>query len=233
MTAPTEPVLTRADRRLTLRLVLGLVAGTGVGLGFLLLALLVRANWDPLIDLDQTVAQRLHDVAVQHAWFVSLLKALSDVFDPITFRVVTTLVALVLLARRHVRLGAWTLVTVWGAALLGLVLKILVARTRPDLVDAVATAPGRSFPSGHALTSTVGCAVLLLLLMPLLHGRWRAVAVAVAVAIPLAVGSPGSGWACTSSPTWSPGSCSGWPGWPPRPRPSGPGGATPACRRGR
>jgi undecaprenyl-diphosphatase len=180
--------MTRADRWLTLRLALGLVALTALGLGFLLLALLVRANWDPLIDLDETVATGLHGFAVQHAWFVSLLKVLSDVFDPIVFRVVTTVAALVLVWRRHHRLGAWTLVTVWGAALLGLVLKILVDRTRPDLVDAVATAPGRSFPSGHALTSTVGCAVLLLLVMPLLHGRWRAVAVGVAVAIPVATG---------------------------------------------
>lgn len=180
--------LTRADRRLTLRLLLGLVAVGALGLGFLVLALLVRAHWGPLFDLDRAVADGLHGYAVRHGWFVTLLQALSDVFDPITFRVLTTGIALVLLGRRHVRLGAWTLVTVWGAALLGLVLKILVARTRPDLVDAVATAPGNSFPSGHALTSTVGSAVLLLLVMPLLHGRWRAVAVAVAVAIPVATG---------------------------------------------
>ncbi|HST66820.1 MAG TPA: phosphatase PAP2 family protein [Mycobacteriales bacterium] len=188
MTARTSPELTRADRRLTLRLALGLVAMAALGLGFLLLALLVRANWDPLIDLDQAVADRLHGFAVEHGWFVTLLKLLSNVFDPITFRVVTTVAALVLLWRRHFRLGIWTLVTVWGAALLGLVLKVLVDRTRPDLVDAVATAPGRSFPSGHALTSTVGCAVLLLLVMPLLRGGWRALAVGVAVAVPLAVG---------------------------------------------
>jgi membrane-associated phospholipid phosphatase len=179
----------RADRRLTLRLALGLVAVAVLGGGFLLLALLVRSSWDPLLDLDTTVAQRLHDVAVRHDWFVSLLKALSDVFDPITFRVLTTLIALALLRRRHFRLGAWILVTVWGAAVLGLALKLLVSRARPDLLDAVATAPGHSFPSGHALTSTVGSAVLLLLVMPLLRGRrGRAVAVAVAIAIPVATG---------------------------------------------
>ncbi len=181
-------VLTRADRRLTLRLALGLIAAAGVGAGFLLLTLLVRAKWDPLLDLDSWVADRLHGVAVRHRWFVDLLKALSDVFDPIVFRVVATVVALVLLWRRRQRLASWTLVTIWGAALLGWLFKIVVDRTRPDLVDAVAAAPGRSFPSGHALTSTVGCAVLLLLVMPLLRGRRRAAAVAVAVAIPLAVG---------------------------------------------
>ena len=181
-------VVTRADRRLTLRLVLGLLAVGALGTGFLLLALLVRSSWSPLLDLDRAVADGLHGFAVDHGWFVTLLTALSDVFDPIVFRVLTTATALALLARRHVRLGAWILVTVWGAALLGLVLKILVDRTRPDLVDAVATAPGNSFPSGHALTSTVGSAVLLLLVMPLLRGRRRAVAVGVAIAIPVATG---------------------------------------------
>jgi membrane-associated phospholipid phosphatase len=186
---PTEATRTRADRRLTLRLALGLVAVAALGAGFLVLALLVRAKWDPLLDLDTTVAQRLHDVAVRQAWFVTLLKVLSDVFDPIVFRALTTIIAVVLLVRRHHRLGIWVLVTVWGAALLGWGLKELVSRTRPDLVDAVATAPGHSFPSGHALTSTVGSAVLLLLVMPLLRSRpARAAAVAVAVVVPLVTG---------------------------------------------
>jgi undecaprenyl-diphosphatase len=181
-------VLTRADRRLTLRLALGLAAVIVLGVLFLLLALLVRANWDPLIDVDTTVANRLHGYALQHHWLVTLCTTLSTVFDPIVFRVVTTLIAVWLMVQRRYRLAAWTLVTIWGAALLGLVLKLVVARARPDLVDAVATAPGRSFPSGHALTSTVGCAVLLLLVMPLLRGPWRGLALALAVVIPLAVG---------------------------------------------
>jgi membrane-associated phospholipid phosphatase len=194
VTVQTKPAQSRADFRLTLRLVLGLLAVGALGLGFLLLALLVRAHWGPLIDLDTTVARRLHAVAVQHVWLVRLYKAISDVFDPIVFRVLTTATALALLARRHFRLGAWTLVTVWGAALLGWGLKLLVSRARPDLVDAVATAPGHSFPSGHALTSTVGSAVILLLAMPLLRGRWRAAAVGVAVAVAVAVGVLPDAW---------------------------------------
>jgi membrane-associated phospholipid phosphatase len=181
-------VLTRADRRLTLRLGLGLLALIVLGAPFLLLALLVRADWGPLIDLDTGVATRLHTVALHNAWLVTLLKALSDVFDPIVFRVVTTVAALLLFWKGRRRLAVWTLVTMWGAGLLGLLLKIAVGRARPDLVDAVATAPGRSFPSGHALNSVVGSAVLLLLVTPLLGRSWRRVALAVAVVVPLAVG---------------------------------------------
>lgn len=181
-------VLARADRRLVLRLALGLAAVVVLGVPFLLLALLVRAKWSPLLDLDTSIAGNLHAVAVDHSWLVTLLKVVSNVFDPITFRVVTTAAAALLLWRGRRRLALWTLVTVWGAALLGVLLKTVVGRARPDLVDAVATAPGRSFPSGHALTSTVGCAVLLLLVSPLLRRPWREVAIAVAVLVPLVVG---------------------------------------------
>jgi membrane-associated phospholipid phosphatase len=181
-------VQTRADRRLALRLALGLAAMLVLGVPFLLLALLVRSNWEPLIRLDTSVAGHLHTVALHHGWLVTLLKVLSDVFDPIVFRVVTTVFALVLLWQRRRRLAVWTLVTIWGAALVGWLLKLAVDRARPDLLDAVATAPGRSFPSGHALTSTVGSAVLLLLVMPLLPGASRRVALVVAVVVPLAVG---------------------------------------------
>lgn len=180
-------MLARADRRLVLRLALGLAAAVVLGVPFLLLALLVRANWSPLVQLDVSVAERMHAIALDQHWLVTLLKAISDVFDPITFRVVTTAVAVLLFWRGRRRLAIWTLVTIWGAALLGVLLKVVVDRARPDLVDAVATAPGRSFPSGHALTSTVGCAVLLLLVTPLLRRRWRVVAIVAAILIPLVV----------------------------------------------
>jgi undecaprenyl-diphosphatase len=173
---------------LVLRLVLAFAAVVVLGVPFLLLALLVRDNWSPLVNLDTSVAEHLHAVAVDNSWLVTLLKVVSDVFDPITFRVVATVAAVVLLWRGRRRLAIWTLVTIWGAALFGVLLKSVVGRARPDLVDAVATAPGRSFPSGHALNSVVGCAVLLLLVSPLLRRSWRPVVIAAAVVIPLVVG---------------------------------------------
>jgi membrane-associated phospholipid phosphatase len=166
----------RADRKLGLRLVVALVATFGLGVPFTLLALLVRARWGPLVRLDGSVADGLHAYAVRDDWLVTLLTVASTVFDPLVFRLVATALALELVRRQRRRLAAWTLVTTWGGALLGVTLKEVVDRARPDLVGAVATAPGRSFPSGHALGSVVGCAVLLLLLAPLLSRRGRAAA---------------------------------------------------------
>jgi len=178
----------RADQNLGLRLLVALVATFGVGVPVTLLALLLRAKWGPLIRLDTSVANALHSLAVRDHWLVSVLKVASTVFDPTVFRVVVTGLAVWLLVIGRRRLALWTLITIWGAALLGWGLKVVVNRARPDLVDAVATAPGRSFPSGHALNSVVGCGVLLLVLSPLLSRAWRLVARVAAVLVVLLVG---------------------------------------------
>jgi membrane-associated phospholipid phosphatase len=178
----------RADRSLGLRLLLALVAAIGLGVPVVLLAFLVRASWDPLIRLDVSVATGLHGVAVRNHWLVDLLQDVSTVLGPWVLRPVVTAVALWLLVRDgRVRLATWMLVTLWGGALLGVVLKLVVGRARPELADAVAHEGGRSFPSGHALGGTVACGLLILVLGPLLPRRWRPVGWAVAILAVLAV----------------------------------------------
>jgi hypothetical protein len=54
----------RADRRLGLRLVVAGVATVGLGVPFLLVALLVRNNWSPLIRLDTAVANSMTGFAL-------------------------------------------------------------------------------------------------------------------------------------------------------------------------
>lgn len=154
--------MTRADRRLGGRLTVALVAAVVLGVPVLLLALLVRANWDPVIRLDLAVADGLHGYAVRHRWLVGVMQDVSFVLGPFVLRPVVTVLAVVLLVRRRYRLGSWVLATLWGGALLGVVLKTVVGRTRPDLLDAVATEGGRSFPSGHALGATIACGLLAL-----------------------------------------------------------------------
>lgn len=72
----------------------------------------------------------------------------------------------------------WALATVlvtWGLAN---GLKLLVARSRPALEDALTRAPGYSFPSGHAMNTAATGVVVVLLLWPLLGRRGRAAVVA-------------------------------------------------------
>jgi membrane-associated phospholipid phosphatase len=176
------------DQWYGLRLTLALAAAFLLGVPFLVLLLVVQHSWPPLLHLDRAVADDLHALALRNPWLVHALDWISTGFAPTVFRGAATGLAVWLLARRRPRLAIWALVTTWGAALLGVVLKDAVRRARPSFVDAVANAPGRSFPSGHALGSMVGCGVLLLVLLPLLSRLARRVAWAAAAVIVVAVG---------------------------------------------
>jgi len=74
-------------------------------------------------------------------------------------------------------------VTVFGGAALGFALKEIVGRVRPALPDPVSTAPGLSFPSGHALGASIGCCLLLLIILRFLPRAGRVAAVIAAVSI--------------------------------------------------
>ena len=62
-------------------------------------------------------------------------------------------------------------------------LKEIVGRARPVLPDPVATAPGLSFPSGHALGASIGCCLLLLITLRFLPRGGRIAAVTAAALI--------------------------------------------------
>lgn len=145
-------------------------------------------GWAPLRELDQGAAERLHGWVVRRPGAVSFLQWVSTVLNPWALRAVAALTVAWLLIRRQLRLGVWVATTVVGAGVLDATLKLVVHRTRPVFSDAVASAPGYSFPSGHALTSVVAFGVALLLVLPLLRGVWRAVAWTVASGCVLLVG---------------------------------------------
>jgi undecaprenyl-diphosphatase len=94
----------------------------------------------------------------------------------------------VLVIRRAARLALWAAVTMAGAALLDNVVKTVADRARPHLSNPVASAPGKSFPSGHALESFVGVAIILVVVLPLMRPVWRWATVAVAIALLALIG---------------------------------------------
>ena len=110
-------------------------------------------------------------------------EVVSDVFDPNVFRVALTVIALVYLIHGERNHATWLLVTVFGGAALGFGLKEIVGRARPVLPDPVATAPGLSFPSGHALGASIGCCLLLLITLRFLPRGGRIAAVTAAALI--------------------------------------------------
>jgi membrane-associated phospholipid phosphatase len=159
------------DRSLGLRLTLAATAAFLVLVPFALLALLVLGAWPPLSRLDAAVTDALHGYALDHPAWVRLMSWWSDVFAPNPLRAVAALVVAWLLYRRAPRLALWVVTTMAVGGLLGALLKLLVGRHRPDLLDPVARAAGYSFPSGHTLNATLAAAVLLLVFLPYARGR--------------------------------------------------------------
>ncbi|MEW1632779.1 phosphatase PAP2 family protein [Streptomyces sp. NPDC093801] len=156
---------------------------------FALVLALVEARWAPLSRLDRSAAERLHTVALEEPARVRFLDFLTHVvWDPVTMRLLVAALVVWLLVRGAVRLALWAAVTATAGGLLGALVKGVVARARPGLPDPVSHAPGFAFPSGHAMTAATSCAVLLVVLLPLVSRRRRALLWGLAVVSVAGVG---------------------------------------------
>ncbi|SEG99875.1 undecaprenyl-diphosphatase [Nonomuraea solani] len=173
------------DHALGLRLTL---AGFAVALIMIPFSLLLVVAKMPVNDLDARVAAELHAYAHANPAMTTVLAVWSEVFGPWPWRIAVVAYAAWLLRKGARRLALWAVTTVAVGGVLGLAIKIIVARARPHLPDPVALAPGDSFPSGHTVAATVGAAVIVLLVLSRLPRRGRWVAWAVAAFLALSVG---------------------------------------------
>jgi undecaprenyl-diphosphatase len=175
-------------RGLGSRLALGGLTAGVVSVPFILLMLLVLSEWEPLARLDRRVADALYDNVRYEPALVSILDVGAVVTDPWVLRAVVLAVAVWLWRRGVRRLAAWAVTTAAIGGVLGVLLKLLVERSRPAFPEPVATASGYSFPSGHALNSMLCAGILLLVFLPVLRGARRVVAFAAAGALVLFTG---------------------------------------------
>ncbi|MEO8802605.1 MAG: phosphatase PAP2 family protein [Rudaea sp.] len=138
----------------------------------------------PLRRLDLHVATWLH-VRATPGW-TSVMAVVSDLGAPITVIAITLVAGLVLLCL-HERYRLLLLaLAVPGGALLNVIIKQLVHRHRPVFNDPILTLTSYSFPSGHAMGSTVLYGVLAAI--TLWHVRdWRVRVLTIASALFLVV----------------------------------------------
>jgi undecaprenyl-diphosphatase len=170
------------------RLGLGAAAAAVVAIPFTLLMLLVLSEWEPLSDLDRHVADELHDVARERTTLIEVLELGELALSPWFYRIVVIGVAIWLWTRGAKRLSIWALVTMAIGGALGVVLKLIVERSRPAFPEPVASASGYSFPSGHALNSMLCVLILILVFLPILNRIGRIVAYSVGAALVLLTG---------------------------------------------
>lgn len=155
------------------------------------LVLSVVARFDPIADRDQTITESLHDRALDDDTVAAVALDVTSVGDPITLTAFVAVVAAWLALRRHRRTALWLVLATLVASIVGRTTKFLVGRSRPDLDTALLEPTSESFPSGHALNTTVVLGAITVALVISATSR-RALAVPVgavlAATIALAVG---------------------------------------------
>lgn len=130
------------------------------------------------------------DPAVSH-WFAAhrlpglsfVLLLLTGMHSTLGIDTMLAVSCVVLVLARRRREALWLALTVQGAMLLNYALKEAFARPRPLPAEALVFPSSWSFPSGHALASTVFWGALLLLVPYGRARRWGWVAAALLVAL--------------------------------------------------
>ncbi|MEU6660293.1 phosphatase PAP2 family protein [Streptomyces sp. NPDC046821] len=154
---------------------------------FTLVLVAVAVRWSPLITLDDELARTFHRWAVADPGFTHVNRVLSDwVWDPLTMRAVCAVAVVWLMWRHHAwRLALWVAATCVVGTLLQQGVKAAVDRPRPVWPDPVDSAHYAAFPSGHAMTATVVCGLVLWLLRRYDAGRivWRTACAIAAVSV--------------------------------------------------
>ncbi|MEV0806899.1 phosphatase PAP2 family protein [Micromonospora sp. NPDC050200] len=166
----------------------GLLVIAGAGAGFGLLLMLVRFHWNPLQHADHEVAEWFNGLVAPHHALVTVLQAVTDLGGRPVLIWLVTIAVVGLLIRRQSRLAVYLITAGVGGLILDPSLKTLVGRLRPVVDVPVASAPGNSFPSGHALGSFVAYGALLLVFLPALAPRWRKPAIAIAAVLVAVIG---------------------------------------------
>jgi len=105
---------------------------------------------------------------------------------PVAIGILIALVAATLMIRGRWRWALYLVLTNGFGGLINLALKGFFERARPDLAEALRQAHGFSFPSGHAMGSTVFFGTLAYLAIRVTPG-WRSHAAVVALACTMAV----------------------------------------------
>src|SRR6185436_286450 len=107
---------------------------------------------------------------------------------PVGVGVIAVIAMIALVIRKRYRWLIYLAVTAGGGALLNLELKRYFERARPDVAEMLRRAHGYSFPSGHAMGSTVVFGALsYLAFRTAVHWRWKTASLALGVTLILAV----------------------------------------------
>ena len=134
------------------------------------LALLAREQVGAVIQFDKNVIAAATDISRANPGLYTALVRWQEALQPRWVYLVGTGVCAWLWWRHGLKSRAiWGFVTMMVAWNLALDLKYVVQRARPIVTDPVSSAPGYSFPSGHAANSAAAATVIVIMVWPLLR----------------------------------------------------------------
>ena len=171
--SPREPVR---------RLLVAVAAVFAVGL---LLSLLTRIADVRAVDLDATTA--MHRWALESDLVATVARAVSRLGSPVTLVVLVVATGVWLLRRGERHLAGWLVAATLAGAVVESVTKVVVGRARPDLDGVVLQPITKSFPSGHAMNTTIVLAAVAVALVASSAPRPSSARLALAPAAVLAV----------------------------------------------
>jgi undecaprenyl-diphosphatase len=176
------------EARFGLRATLFGVALVLVAVPFSYLVLQVLSK-GPFERWDLRTAESIHRWVLRRPSLVRTLDVVTNLGKPVTLGLLVTVGAAYVFWRGRRRLALYLVVAVVGGGLVDTAVKLAVNRPRPKLDHPLAHALGKSFPSGHAMSSIITYGVLLLVFLPVLGRVGRLVAFILVVALVAAIGA--------------------------------------------
>jgi len=173
----------QADEAVTVRVRMAGLAVASVG-ALAALTVLVRQHSTFVASLDTSAHDYLRSLAFGHPDLVAVMRDVTHLGDTVTILVVDVfaLVACLVLHRRPA--AAFVALIGFGVWALRLVLSGVVARPRP--ADALWTADGYSFPSGHTANTSAMAVIVVVTCWPFL-GRVGRITLAVLATLVIAL----------------------------------------------
>jgi membrane-associated phospholipid phosphatase len=182
--APQTAKARRAPAGRTRRLLRAALTGVATGVALIVIALLVREQWPPLVQLDERAVTDGVALAAQHPELLRALILWQWAFLAIHLLVPVAAICLAYWWRTGNATRTWwaltTILAAWGLSNL---LKEVVRRARPVLDQPVESAAGFSFPSGHAANTAAMTTTLVVLVWPSLRSRLVRVAAVAGAAV--------------------------------------------------
>ncbi len=130
------------------------------------LSVLVKLQSVSLNGLDRDLGDGLQSWTAQNPLAFDVLDGIEVAFGTIPMTVLSVVVTVLLLARRHYRAAAWTAGVMLAASLTTYFLKHWFQRNRPVWEEPIHSLDSYSFPSGHSsgIASGMGVAIVLTLI---------------------------------------------------------------------